>query len=108
MLYSEDDKRKQESYRIPLFGSEEESTSIPKYVLKKEPMEPRIAYQLVKDQLMDEGNARQNLATFCQTYMEKEAEILMAETLEKNAIDKSEYPQTAELENRCVNILADL
>ncbi|MCH5006073.1 glutamate decarboxylase, partial [Listeria monocytogenes] len=54
MLYSEDDKRKQESYRIPLFGSEEESTSIPKYVLKKEPMEPRIAYQLVKDQLMDE------------------------------------------------------
>lgn len=40
--------------------------------------------------------------------MEKEAEILMAETLEKNAIDKSEYPQTAELENRCVNILADL
>ncbi|MGM3104536.1 pyridoxal-dependent decarboxylase, partial [Bacillus cereus group sp. BC4] len=47
-------------------------------------------------------------ATFCQTYMEKEAEILMAETLEKNAIDKSEYPQTAELENRCVNILADL
>ncbi|MCG3330106.1 glutamate decarboxylase, partial [Listeria monocytogenes] len=42
------------SYRIPLFGSEEESTSIPKYVLKKEPMEPRIAYQLVKDQLMDE------------------------------------------------------
>lgn len=83
MLYSEDDKRKQESYRIPLFGSEEESTSIPKYVLKKEPMEPRIAYQLVKDQLMDEGNARQNLATFCQTYMEKEAEILMAETLEK-------------------------
>lgn len=35
MLYSEDDKRKQESYRIPLFGSEEESTSIPKYVLKK-------------------------------------------------------------------------
>lgn len=108
MLYSEDDKRKQESYRIPLFGSEEESTSIPKYVLKKEPMEPRIAYQLVKDQLMDEGNTRQNLATFCQTYMEKEAEILMAETLEKNAIDKSEYPQTAELENRCVNILADL
>ena len=32
----------------------------------------------------------------------------MAETLDKNAIDKSEYPQTAELENRCVNILADL
>ena len=32
----------------------------------------------------------------------------MAETLEKNAIDKSEYPRTTEIENRCVNILADL
>ena len=49
-----------------------------------------------------------NMATFCQTHMEKAATELMAETLDKNAIDKSEYPQTAELENRCVNILADL
>lgn len=32
----------------------------------------------------------------------------MAETMAKNAIDKSEYPRTAELENRCVNIIADL
>ena len=42
------------------------------------------------------------------TYMDDEAVKLMAETLEKNAIDKSEYPQTTDLENRCVNILADL
>ncbi len=40
--------------------------------------------------------------------MEDEATKLMSETLEKNAIDKSEYPRTAELENRCVNIIADL
>ena len=40
--------------------------------------------------------------------MENEAITLMSETLKKNAIDKSEYPRTAELENRCVNMIADL
>ena len=32
----------------------------------------------------------------------------MAECLDKNMIDKDEYPQTAELELRCVNMLAQL
>ena len=32
----------------------------------------------------------------------------MAETVDKNMIDKDEYPQTAEIELRCVNMLADL
>ena len=32
----------------------------------------------------------------------------MAETADKNMIDKDEYPETAEIEARCVNILADL
>ncbi|EDO0010152.1 glutamate decarboxylase, partial [Listeria monocytogenes] len=105
MLYSKENK---ESYLEPVFGSSAEDRDIPKYTLGKEPLEPRIAYRLVKDELLDEGSARQNLATFCQTYMEDEATKLMSETLEKNAIDKSEYPRTAELENRCVNIIAGL
>lgn len=67
-----------------------------------------MAYRIVKDQLIDEGNARENLATFCQTYMEPKATEIMAETMQKNAIDKEEYPRTAELENRCVNIIANL
>ena len=108
MLFSRDDKKLKDTYRTPIFGTEEEDVELPRYTLHKNPIEPRIAYRLVKDELMDEGNARMNLATFCQTYMEPEATQIMAETLEKNAIDKSEYPQTTELENRCVNILADL
>ena len=40
--------------------------------------------------------------------MEPEAVKLMSQTLEKNAIDKSEYPRTTEIENRCVNMIADL
>ncbi|MEG1482868.1 pyridoxal-dependent decarboxylase, partial [Clostridium sp.] len=108
MLFTREDKKLDDNYRTPIFGTLEEDVDLPKYKLSKEPVQPRVAYRLVKDQLMDEGNARLNLATFCQTYMEDEATKLMSETLEKNAIDKSEYPQTTELENRCVNMLADL
>jgi glutamate decarboxylase len=57
---------------------------------------------------MLDGNARLNLATFVTTWMEPQARSLIAETLDKNAIDKDEYPQTAELERRCVNIIGAL
>ena len=57
---------------------------------------------------MLDGNARLNLATFVTTWMEPEARALMDECLDKNMIDKDEYPQTAELERRCVSMLADL
>ncbi|RFA29313.1 glutamate decarboxylase [Alkalilimnicola ehrlichii] len=92
----------------PIFGSQNEDQDLPKYRLAQHTVAPRIAYQMVKDELLDEGTSRLNLATFCQTYMEPEAAQLMADTLDKNAIDKSEYPRTAELENRCVNMIADL
>jgi glutamate/tyrosine decarboxylase-like PLP-dependent enzyme len=71
-------------------------------------MPPDVAYQIVHDELMLDGNARLNLATFVTTWMEPQAERLMAERLDKNMIDKDEYPQTAELEMRCVNILSRL
>lgn len=107
MLYGR--KNQEESkYLDPIFGNPNEDNDLPKYKLAKKSVQSDVAYRMVKDELEDEGNARQNLATFCQTYMEPEATKIMAETLEKNAIDKSEYPRTAELENRCVNILADL
>jgi glutamate decarboxylase len=108
MLYTKEDKNKVLSSVEPVFGSAASDRDIPKYRIPQEPTLPSIAYRLVKDELLDEGVARQNLATFCQTYMEEEATKLMSETLEKNAIDKSEYPRTAEIENRCVNIIADL
>ena len=57
---------------------------------------------------MIDGNARPNLATFVTTWMEPQARSLMAECVDKNMIDKDEYPQTAEIETRCVNILGDL
>ena len=69
-------------------------------------MRPDTAYQIVHDELMLDGNARLNLATFVTTWMEPQAERLMAETFDKNMIDKDEYPRTAELEMRCVNMLS--
>ncbi|MHB1518309.1 MAG: glutamate decarboxylase [Acidimicrobiales bacterium] len=73
-----------------------------------EGMRPEDAYQAISDELLLDGNARQNLATFCQTWEEDEVHQLMDLSINKNLIDKDEYPQTAELERRCVQMLSDL
>ena len=90
----------------PLFTLE--TTSIPRHALPEGQLSPDVAYQIIHDELMLDGNARLNVATFVTTWMEPEAERLMAECFDKNMIDKDEYPQTAELEMRCVNILSRL
>ncbi len=66
------------------------------------------AFQAISDELLLDGNARQNLATFCQTWEEDQVHRLMDLSINKNMIDKDEYPQTAEIERRCVQMLADL
>ncbi|MGW6020978.1 glutamate decarboxylase [Streptomyces sp. NPDC055099] len=80
----------------------------PKHRLPDGPLPPTTAYQLVHDELMLDGNSRLNLATFVTTWMEPQAGVLMAECRDKNMVDKDEYPHTAELERRCVAMLADL
>jgi glutamate decarboxylase len=90
----------------PIFS--QETDRIPRHVMPAGSIPPDVAYQIVHDELMLDGNARMNLATFVTTWMEPQAEKLMAESLSKNMIDKDEYPQTAELEARCVNILSRL
>jgi len=81
---------------------------VPRYRLPDLGLPPTAAYEIVQDELLLDGNARLNLATFVTTWMEPPARDLMLECAEKNLVDKDEYPQTAELEDRCVNILADL
>ena len=90
----------------PLFSIE--TDCIPRHQLPEAEMPPEVAYQIVHDELMLDGNARMNVATFVSTWMEPWAEKLMAECFDKNMIDKDEYPQTAEIESRCVNILSAL
>src|SRR5436309_12755665 len=91
---------------LPIF--ELEGHRIPRHEIPESDMPAEVAYQVIHDELMLDGNARMNLATFVTTWMEPQAEKLMAECFDKNMIDKDEYPQTAELESRCVAILSTL
>ena len=81
---------------------------IPRNRLPDKGLRADLSYELIHDHLMLDGNARLNLATFVGTWMEPEARRLMEECAEKNMIDKDEYPQTAEIEDRCLKIIADL
>jgi glutamate decarboxylase len=81
---------------------------VPRNELPPDGIDPDLAYQIIHDELLLDGNARLNLATFVGTWMEPQAQKLYAETYDKNMIDKDEYPQTAELEMRCANMLAYL
>ncbi len=90
----------------PVFSRE--PVQIPRNNLPPAELDPDIAYQVVHDELMLDGNARLNLATFVTTWMEPQATRLMAECFDKNMIDKDEYPRTADLELRCVRMLARL
>ena len=86
----------------------EHEISPPLNTLASDPVPAEVAYQLIHDELLVDGSARLNLATFVTTWMEPQAQTLMAESVDKNMIDKDEYPQTAAIENRCIAILADL
>jgi glutamate decarboxylase len=86
----------------------EQGHRVPRNQIPQRGMLPDTALQVVRDELILDGNARLNLATFVTTWMEPQARELMAECADKNMIDKDEYPQTAELERRCVHMLADL
>ncbi len=90
----------------PLFGLEE--ATIPRHELPEGELPPDIAYEIIHDELMLDGNARLNVATFVTTSMEPQAEKLMVECFDKNMIDKDEYPQTAAIEARCVAMLSRL
>jgi len=91
-----------------VFADRDLTRPVAKYRFPGEETRPKDAFQLVSDELMLDGNARQNLATFCQTWVEPEVMGLMALSVSKNMIDKDEYPQTAEIERRCVHMMADL
>ncbi|MFN3601744.1 MAG: glutamate decarboxylase [Dietzia sp.] len=85
-----------------------EATELPRFELPRGQTRPATAYQIVHDEAMLDGNARLNLATFVSTWMDDEARRLYSETVDKNMIDKDEYPQTAAIEERCWRMIATL
>lgn len=92
----------------PAYTARLGTNPVPATTLPASEMAPQAAYRFIHDELMLDGSSRLNLATFVTTWMDPEAGQLMAETFDKNLIDKDEYPQTAAIESRCVSMVADL
>lgn len=101
-------KKKQNVQYVDDYAADVSLREIHKYDLAQNPNDPKIICEMIMDELLLDGNAKQNLATFCQTDLDPEIHYIMDKCLDKNMIDKDEYPQTAEIESRCVHILADL
>ncbi|SFR67051.1 glutamate decarboxylase [Agromyces sp. CF514] len=93
---------------LPTFSRIGESTTARYTEIPEGSMLPETAYRIVSDEMMLDGNARLNLATFVGTWMDEHADRLYAEAFDKNMIDKDEYPATAAIEEYCWRILADL
>ena len=85
----------------PLYTRPGEALPADRSRLAEREMLPESAYQVIHDEVMLDGNARLNLATFVGTWMDSYASKLYAESFDKNMVDKDEYPKTAEIEDRC-------
>ncbi|GAA5838998.1 hypothetical protein JCM11251_007849 [Rhodosporidiobolus azoricus] len=91
-----------------IYGSRQAAEGIPRFEMGEQEMTSQLAGQLIRDELLMDGNPHMNLASFVTTYMEDEAEKLMLENLTKNFADLEEYPAYGEIETRCVNMIARL
>jgi glutamate decarboxylase len=91
-----------------LFGNRFIAQEVPTHDFPEDGMSATDAMRLVAEDLAIEGDPGRNLATFVTTWMEPEAQRIIADNLHRNFIDHAEYPRTAEIEQRCIRMLADL
>ena len=91
-----------------LFGNRFITQDVPSREFPAEGMPAADAMRLVFEDLAIEGDPAHNPATFVTTWMEPEAQRIIAANLHRNFIDHAEYPRTAEIEQRCIRMLADL
>jgi glutamate decarboxylase len=91
-----------------LFGNRFATQEVPSREFPDAGMSAVDAMRLVGEDLALEGDPARNLATFVTTWMEPEAQRIIAANLHRNFIDHAEYPRTAEIEQRCIRMLADL
>src|SRR3954453_961668 len=91
-----------------LFGNRFLTQEVPTRYFPEVGMTAQDAMRLVSEDLALEGDPARNLATFVTTWMEPQAQEIIAQNLHRNFIDHAEYPRTAEIEQRCIRMLADL
>ncbi|GAT28788.1 glutamate decarboxylase [Aspergillus luchuensis] len=97
-----------DAFYSSVYGTRFATEQLPSTEMPEREMPREVAYRMIKDELSLDGNPMLNLASFVTTYMEEEVEKLMTESFSKNFIDYEEYPQSAEIQNRCVNMIARL
>ncbi|MGD9679565.1 MAG: glutamate decarboxylase [Candidatus Obscuribacterales bacterium] len=102
------EEQEHKGHHTPAYSARYLSKPIPKYEMPEESMPADVAYQLCHDEMNLDGNPTLNLASFVTTWMEPQAKKLIEESLNKNLIDRDEYPQTQDIEHRCINMLARL
>ncbi|KAL4914584.1 pyridoxal phosphate-dependent transferase [Aspergillus aurantiobrunneus] len=91
-----------------VYGTKYAAEELPHYVMNQSGMPADVAYRLISDELSLDGNPLLNLASFVTTYMDQQAQDLMANAISKNFIDFEQYPQSARIQTRCVNMIAEL
>jgi glutamate decarboxylase len=91
-----------------LFGNRFVTQEVPKKDFPATGMPAEDAMRLIAEDLVLDGLPARNLATFVTTWMEPEAQRIIANSLHRNFIDHAEYPRAAEIEQRCIRMLADL
>ncbi|ALG13341.1 glutamate decarboxylase [Kibdelosporangium phytohabitans] len=92
----------------PVFAQRIDEDVVPKGRLPEDPMPASVAAGIVQSRLLLDGRAALNLATFCTTAAEPELERIYAETASINLMNREEYPASANIEQECVNALANL
>lgn len=97
-----------DDYTATVYGSRYAAEDLPRHEMPEKEMPPQVAYRMIKDDLTLDGTPTLNLASFVTTYMEEEAEKLMVDAFSKNFIDYEEYPVSADIQNRCVSMIAKL
>ncbi|KAF2860243.1 glutamate decarboxylase [Piedraia hortae CBS 480.64] len=97
-----------DEFTSTVYGSRFALADLPRHEMPEDEMPAHVAYRMIKDDLSLDGTPTLNLASFVTTYMEDEAEKLMIEAFPKNFIDYEEYPVSADIQNRCVNMIARL
>ncbi|XVE57214.1 hypothetical protein DITRI_Ditri04bG0073300 [Diplodiscus trichospermus] len=108
MVLSTTDRAAEQQVQSSTFASRYVRDPIPRFKMPENSMPKEAAYQVINDELMLDGNPRLNLASFVTTWMEPECDKLMMASINKNYVDMDEYPVTTELQNRCVNMIANL
>ncbi len=93
---------------VPVYGSHYMIEDSPSQTIPDKMMPPDAVYQLIKDETFSQTQPQLNLASFVTTYMDEYATRLMNEAININSVDETEYPRIAVMNQKCINIMANL